>query len=433
MSSTSATRKSRWTDTLYHPINVLEHAETLHLEKFTHDELDDLAGCTDIWRLDLSRDRADAPLDLARLAHITGLQALWLERVQIKNLSALTTLPRLRHLILQDCKLAPLDEPTGVYVKWPQELEIEYTAQSPRQWVEESLARHASRALDPSVATKLVSTGTVSISDYECDDPREQRQVLWQGLVLAGAPDTRDVPDESARQLSQHITDGDWSRVYVVADLPLWSKALNILFDNRLTEESVRGVLAHPTPGFFDEAVICGLASRYTQDIKLVVQVFSEQGERLLAPLQAAFRRFLKSWGHNDFDVDKPHVAHFTIAAILAQINDPAFTPLCQQFLDERHNFSQIHLRLYKALLDSVGKTQSALLVEPIVDLLRFEQRVIGGDSAFVKKILKAVGQLGRSTDAALLVSQFDIAAEARPDVIAAYETTLLRLRKKKS
>ena len=67
------------------------------------------------------------------------------------------------------------------------------------------------------------------------------------------------------------------------------------------------------------------------------------------------------------------------------------------------------------------------------MDLLRFEQKIIGGDPAFMKKIFKAIGQLGRKADAAALASRFNAAAEERPDVLLAYEATLARLEKKKA
>ena len=50
-----------------------------------------------------------------------------------------------------------------------------------------------------------------------------------------------------------------------------------------------------------------------------------------------------------------------------------------------------------------VGKTQSPLLVEPLIDLLRFEKHILGGDTAFMKKVFKAIGQLGGKADAAVL------------------------------
>jgi hypothetical protein len=46
---------------------------------------------------------------------------------------------------------------------------------------------------------------------------------------------------------------------------------------------------------------------------------------------------------------------------------------------------------------------------------------------------LKAIGQLGGKTDAALLASRFDVAAETRPDVAEAYHAAAARLGKKKA
>ena len=61
------------------------------------------------------------------------------------------------------------------------------------------------------------------------------------------------------------------------------------------------------------------------------------------------------------------------------------------------------------------GKTKSQALVEPIIDLLRFEKQVIGGDAVLLKKALKGIGQLGKKHHAPLLEAAFgDIVAHER-------------------
>lgn len=101
-------------------------------------------------------------------------------------------------------------------------------------------------------------------------------------------------------------------------------------------------------------------------------------------------------------------------------------------FFEHRESFSQLHLNLYKWLLDAVGKTQSLQLVEPLIDLLRFEKHILGGDAAFMKKIFKAIGQVGGKADAGVLARRFDVAAETRLDVTEAYQAAMARLGKKK-
>ena len=71
--------------------------------------------------------------------------------------------------------------------------------------------------------------------------------------------------------------------------------------------------------------------------------------------------------------------------------------------------------------------------MDPLIDLLRFEKHVIGGDAAFMKKIFKAIGQLGVKADAAVLASRFDAMVETRPDVALAYQAAATRLSKKKA
>ena len=66
------TSKPKWTDRIFSPIRVLNHADGLHLEKFTDADLDQIADCEDILEIDLRSNRTAQPVDLSRLAHITG-------------------------------------------------------------------------------------------------------------------------------------------------------------------------------------------------------------------------------------------------------------------------------------------------------------------------------------------------------------------------
>lgn len=59
-------------------------------------------------------------------------------------------------------------------------------------------------------------------------------------------------------------------------------------------------------------------------------------------------------------------------------------------------------------------------------------RHIVGGDAVFMKRIFKAIGQLGSKADAALLASRFDASAEDRPDVLQAFEAALARWEKKK-
>ena len=65
---------------------MLNHADGLHLEKFTDADLDQIADCDDILEIDLRSNRTAQPVDLSRLAHIKGLRRLSLERMQFANL-----------------------------------------------------------------------------------------------------------------------------------------------------------------------------------------------------------------------------------------------------------------------------------------------------------------------------------------------------------
>ena len=83
------TSKPKWTDRIFSPIRVLNHADGLHLEKFTDADLDQIADCDDILEIDLRSNRTAQPVDLSRLAHIQGLRRLSLERLKVSECHAL--------------------------------------------------------------------------------------------------------------------------------------------------------------------------------------------------------------------------------------------------------------------------------------------------------------------------------------------------------
>lgn len=226
----------------------------------------------------------------------------------------------------------------------------------------------------------------------------------------------------------------DWPQLYAITNLGMLGDVFSHFVHGHFDEEMVRGALAHPAPGAFDAMVKQGLRPHYWDESLLLAKVLSGFGERLLTPLTESFHAKLAFHpAHEPFYAGKLKQEHATIVRILVDAPLAAFTDLFLAFFNLRGDFSEIHLSHYKRLLDVVGKVQSPLLVEPIIDLLRFEKHILGGDAAFMKKIFKAIGQLGSKADAAVLPSRFDVAAETRPDVADAYHAAVARLAKKKA
>lgn len=243
----------------------------------------------------------------------------------------------------------------------------------------------------------------------------------------------RDPESIEASRITKLMEAKDWPQLYAISDLALLGDAFSSLVHGHFDEEMVRGALAHPAPGAFDAMVTHGLRPHYWDESKLLVDVLSSFGERLVTPLTQSFHAELAFYPeHEPFYAGKLKFEHATIARILVEAPIPAFADLFLAFFNLREGFSEAHLYHYKRLLEVVAKTQSPQLVEPLIDLLRFEKHILGGDVAFMKKVFKAIGQLGAKADAPVLASRFDIAAEARPDVAEAYRATVARLDKKK-
>ncbi|MDP2770696.1 MAG: hypothetical protein Q8O81_12790 [Giesbergeria sp.] len=467
-------KKSKWTDRIYHPISVLNHADGLHLEKFTDEDLDQIAGCDDVYDLSLRSSKTDAPIDLARLAHIKGLHTLSLARVKFTNLKALRALPHLRQLVIENGAFTDFDDLNGfnalkylflwnnkltefpagldlpqlssLYLSHSRISDLRFVASYPTlrdlhvndngiadvsplaacTWLEEL-------HLDENPIPTLAPLAGLRLKKLRVNSVLQKEKVALQ-LELPEEPYERDADGIEASRIARLMESKDWTKVYAITDLAALGKAFSYVVHGHADAEMIRGALAHPTPGAFESMVENGLRPHYSSVADLVTEIFSEFGERLIPPMTKSLQVVLERATYlENFYVGKLKSEHFTIARILQKAASPAFADMFLAFFHLREDFSALHLGLYKRLLDVAGKTKSPLLVEPLIDLLRFEKHIIGGDPAFMKKVFKAIGQLGAKADAAVLASRFDVAAEARPDVVDAYHDAVVRLGKKKA
>jgi hypothetical protein len=467
--------KSKWTDSVYTRVKVLNHSKGLRLERFTSEELDQIADCDDVLELTLDRSKMKEPLDLARIAHITSLRKLELEGLKFTNLQALRALPRLRTLIIDNCRFSDFDALNGFKVLshlflWNNKLKtfpagldlpaLEYLlvsdnlisdlgfVQSYPGLTSLTVKRNQVTDLSPLAAcpglvdltvqgnpiTSLAPLAGRKFTRFYADPSLREEQIalrLLRDEVPRGEPIAEEVAAQ--REVATLMAKNDWPALYAITDLALLGRGFASLLNRRSDAATLRGALAHPAEGAFHAIVANGLRPDQAMS-DLLVHVLCGYGERTIAPMTECFYTALaRPTYQEEFYIGKMESEHEIIMCILTAIASPACTDLFLAFFNEREGFSENSLYLYKHLLDVVGKTKSEKLVEPIMDLLRFEQKIIGGDPAFMKKIFKAIGQLGTKADAAKLASRFNAAAEERPDVRLAYEATLARLEKKKA
>ncbi|EJE53130.1 hypothetical protein PMI14_02204 [Acidovorax sp. CF316] len=470
----AAKSKSRWTDRISSSITVLNHAESLALDRFTSEDLDQIVGCDDVQELSLRSSKMADPVDLARIAHITGLRYLRLDRLRFTNLKALRALPRLRHISMDGCAFSNFEDlngfealeslylfnskltafPAGLDLPRLESLivsggrltDLSFVQSYPRL-ARLSVKGNQVRDLSPLAAcpwvvdlevhdnpvASLAPLAGRQFTRFYADAPHREEQQALQ-LLLPEEPYVPDPAHAEAWRVADLMQAKDWQQLYAITDLALLGEAFFNLAHSHYDEETVRGVLAHPAEGAFHAMVAKGLRPHYSVEAELLVGVLGSYGERTIAPLTECFYTALaRHPDHDDFAAGKLESEHAMVMRILLQVAGPAYTELFLAFFNEREGFSEAHLHHYKKLLDVVGKTGAPQLVEPTIDLLRFEKHIVGGDAAFMKKVFKAIGQLGSKADAAVLASRFDAAAEARADVLEAYEATLARLAKKKA
>lgn len=468
------TQKSKWTGVYQAPMQVLNHAVRLRLEKFSYTDLAQIAKCDDIYELELYSNRTHQPVDLSCLAHITALRTLHLERVKFTNLKALKQLPYLRFLIIDSCDFKELDELNG----W-RALETLFLRRNKLKRFPAGLDLPRIQCLllgnehiaDLSFAASYPSLKELDVSHNQITDLSSLAACTWLEdldvgnnsistlaplagqrfkrlrinstlnvekielqLELPEPVNERDALSIEVSRIARLIEAKSWAQVYAIESPDLLGEAFSNVVHGHADAEMVRGALEHPAAGAFEAMIIKGMRPHYVPVLEMLLDILNAYGERLIVPLMQAFQAKLDSPGlYGEFEVGKFKQEHFTIARILQKVAGPAYSDLFRAFFDQRESFSQLHLVLYKWLLDVVGKTQSAQLVVPLIDLLRFERHIIGGDAVFMKKTFKAIGQLGALADGAALANSFDISAETRPDVLKAYQDAITRLGKKKA
>jgi hypothetical protein len=296
-----------------------------------------------------------------------------------------------------------------------------------------SCTRLRSLSVDRNPISCLAPLAGLKFNRLSVDEKHTGQRTALQ-LLLPEEPYLASEARQEEWRVAELMQTRNWVQLYAITDLPLLGEAFSTFVHGHYDEQTLRGVLAHPVAGAFETKVANGLRPHYSIESETMVEVLSSYGERIIAPLTLCFHTALARPMFPDvFYAGKLEIEHSLIMRILLKVASPAFTDLFLAFFNDREGFSELHLHFYKKLLDVVARTEAPPLTAPIIDLLRFDTHIIGGDAAYMKKIFKAVGQLGGKADAVLLPRQFNAAAETRPDVVAAYDAAVARLEKKKA
>jgi hypothetical protein len=270
-----------------------------------------------------------------------------------------------------------------------------------------------------------------NLRDLSVNAPVLAAAVAEYGFVPPREP-PRQPPDRVAEEISQKLKARDWAFFYQTTPSESLRSVLFRVFHDSLDPESIEALLNHPDERVFRQVVIQGLDSHYSSVARAFEAALVKRSDRIKEALLEGYKYHLDLPWYDEFHIGKFKTAHFMIARVLDVIAAPEFTELFLLFLNERKDFSELHLRMYKILLNSASKTKSHDLVEPVIDLLRYENQIIDRDNVFIKKCLKVIGALGSKPDIELVRKAFPIAGETRADVIQEYDKMAVRLEKKK-
>jgi len=131
---------------------------------------------------------------------------------------------------------------------------------------------------------------------------------------------------------------------------------------------------------------------------------------------------------------DRPTAAPFRASSahyhgmIFAEKNaGPHLTGLFRWYFEQHDTFSDAHLVYYKRLAKVAHKTGARELVQPLIDLLDLDKKIVDHEKTLKKYCLAAISRLGNAHDIPALAERIDLTNEPT-DVVQAYETTVKKL-----
>lgn len=443
--------------TLWGPIHVLDYADDLKFKGITNERLGDLQGTVGITRLELESSKEI--IDLSLLVHLQDLESLNLDKCKFKNLKSLAMLPALEVLIIDNCHFDLQDlgalkniKRLILHLKNQQKLPNDLCLPDLKDLIISGekvnsidFIRHSTLLEDididgtnvtdisPLVVCKNLkyfSSCRLPVSSFKplaslnnlerlgVHVDVEDRAIRESGFV---EPDKKHNPEiyKARDALMEKIKQKDWENIY---KLP-WSQdlydALGYCYSD-LDQEGMNALLNHPNDEIFTEIFVCGIRHcHYARTYDRFIELMHEQTHRLYAPLLACTERRISNMDR--FVID-----------CLEMVASPDYSEIYRRYLARRNRFNHLNHYLIKRTLNTVGKTKDHTLVEPIIDLLNFECKIIGGDNVFMKKIFKAIGQLGNASDIPLIEQNYSVENEKREDVKKEYQAMMAKLTKKK-
>lgn len=412
-------------------IKVLDNNREIHASAVTNKMLEALKDCSSIEGISISSSKE--VLDLTLIAHLP-LESLTIRNAQVKDFGFLRRFDNLDMLTLEKCGFDDLsllehmhrmsilriinNKTTGVRV--PQSSltikkllvggklvpESVFLANFPDLWIVEIQK-------SPGVGEDL------SIEVGREDAEPELAEQEWE-------LSTKKQADELYRKLAA----SDLEALVSERDVCTLKKALTCAIDHGTNLEWIAAhIVEHPDREIAIEGLEYLLSSNRSvaaQHILLgLANVSVLVAEHLLEALRRNLLRDAPTAKAGRFDV-----AHLHGVLFLEKNASPALAAAFRWYFDQRRSFSDVHLIYYKKLAKVAGKTGSRDLVEPLVDLLDYDRKIIGQEKVLKKNCLTALAQLGNAGDIERILMKVDPARES-DDVVKLLDQTISRLSKK--
>lgn len=423
-------RSLRLDNVSYKNLAAVTNIETLHITR-SHFSFSDINSMKNLKMLSFSEPK-NFP-DFTECRHLENIETLMIFNCDISDISFLENYPNLNELIISHCKVQDLDPLKKC--KYLSELDltdncIENIAALGELSGLQKLNLERNPITDFSPLQRLSNLQSISADKEAVNQFAVQHG--WIKLKPVPPPQSAETTIAINKMMSK-IAYGDWDYIYGLSESDEMRSAIyqSIRRDSRVLNQW----LAHPDDKALDLVVITALNARYNSADEILTSFLINNQHKLKKTLLKAFDQYNTSWNRHNWNYGSGYMntsCLYYILSIMDVVASPDWSELYHRFLSDRFVFTERHLWQFKKMFDSIGKTKDHTLVEPLIDLLRHDHAILGGDNVYMKKCFKAIGQLGNASDIPLVEQNYSVANETREDVKKEYQAMLAKLTKKK-
>ncbi|MCQ4261205.1 hypothetical protein [Stutzerimonas stutzeri] len=416
-----------WIDTWGQKVKVLDNRSGLKGTKINNYMLAQLSACTSIDELQFTG--GPDPLDLSLIAHLP-LKILEIENSRLMSLEPLRALKHLIILELDNC--GALDFSVLQDLKSLRILRLR----------KNKLRCVPAHFHLPELAIFDLTDNKITDTEFSRNFPELEELHIGSSTKINGhrtikfkqreeTPAAFFVEEREFRkkvkELEQKLSSSDLEALTSEEDSRLLGSAIYLaMYERRNVEWIAENIVNIPDRERAIEMMGCLLSNNRNEPAQMMLNGLARVADASAGLVTEALAR--------DYLADRPvappyraSTAH-TLGMQFAERNaSPHLTALFRWYFEQYEKFSDPLLFYYKHLVQAAPKTGSRELVQPIMNLLNLDKKIVNQEKTLKKYCLATIAKLGNAEDIPALNARMNLADEPA-DVVTAYEAAVKRL-----